>query len=128
MSRRKVEMPRASFQQINFSCRRLFNLKPYGGIKNGIVHFQSIKISGIFVASKKQRKQEQFTLNSSKRDTKLRYATKVFLFKMRNLPSAHKARLLRTRNAGGVCSSVAYVMSGAPSILIVCYIKYLNLS
>ena len=31
-------------------------------------------------------------------------------------------------NAGGVCSSVAYVMLGAPSILIVCYNMYSSLS
>ena len=40
---------------------------------------------------------------------------------MRNLPSAHNAWLLRTRNAGGVCSSVLMWYLGAPSILIVCY-------
>ena len=120
----RLKMPRASIQQIKFSCSRLFNLKPYGGIKDGIVHFQSIKISGIFVASKTQRKQEQFALKSSKRYTKLRNATKVFLFKW-EISLAH---IKRGYSGPGMLGEFVVVLPmwclGAPSILIICYIKY----
>ena len=68
------------------------------------VHFQS-EISLIFWENYQQTRakssNKQSKLNAQKNNKVYNYA-----FKMRNLPRAHKAWLLRTRNAGGVCSSV----------------------
>ena len=69
---------------------------------------------------KRQAKSEQQTSAKKKNQRYKQLPWK----RMRNLPRAHNAWLLRTRNAGGVCSSVLMWYLGAPSILINCYDVY----
>ena len=118
-----VKMPR-TFQnhQSNAGCSNFFNLKPNAGTnEQKILQYQQAKIEKIFgcQAYSTANTSRLAALNRSKNKKGVQKCNQSIPFlKMRNLPSALEAWLLRTRNAGGVCSSVAYVISRGSLILI----------
>ena len=87
-----------------FECSRFFNLKPYGGSFTKSVHFQSMKNQWRFLW-KDQVKNFKKVYGVTKCNLK------VFLFWW-EISLAHiKRGYSGPGNAGGVCSSVAYVIS-----------------
>ena len=105
------------FNQWKFSCSKILQLEAiwwFEELKQS-VHFQS-EISLIFWKNYRQTRAKSSN-KQSKQNAQKNNKVYDYAYKMRNLPSAHKAWLLRTRNAGGVCSSVLMWCLGAPSIL-----------
>ena len=99
-----------------FECSRFFNLKPYGGSFTKSVHFQSMKNQWRFLW-KDQVKNFKKVYGVTKCNLK------VFLFWW-EISLAHiKRGYSGPGNAGGVCSSVASVMSGG-SLYSHCLLQY----